>query len=84
MHKVLHGEEKGMSSGRGPPGGFGAGEVRWALRWAVRVLLVMVMFAINRRFRHIDQGVVHPSHIPFHPKAQTTYRDWETDRKSVV
>ena len=36
-----------MGSGRGPPGGFGAGEVRLALRWAVRVLLVV----FGRRLR---------------------------------
>ena len=36
-----------MSSGRGPPGVFGAREVRRALRWAVRVLLVV----FGRRWR---------------------------------
>ena len=36
-----------MSSGRGPPGVFGAREVRRALRWAVRVLLVV----FGRRLR---------------------------------
>ena len=39
-----------MSSGRGPPGVFGEEEVRWALRWAVRVLLVV----FGRRLR--DRG----------------------------
>ena len=39
-----------MSSGRGPPGVFGAGEVRQAVRWAVRVLFVV----FGRRLR--DRG----------------------------
>ena len=36
-----------MSSGRGPPRGFALAEVRRALRWAVRVLLVV----FGRRLR---------------------------------
>ena len=36
-----------MGSGRGPPGDFGEAEVRRALRWAVRVLLVV----FGRRWR---------------------------------
>ena len=38
----------------------------------------MMVFPVNRVFRKIDQGIMHPAHIPFHAKTKTTAIHWPT------
>ena len=35
--------------------------------------LVVMKLAVNRIIREIEQGVVHPAHVPFHAKSQAAH-----------